>query len=781
MRRLSILLLALLAAPGTALAAPPPNDNRADAQALESFPAVLGGSTVEATVERLDPQLSQCGPVEATVWYRIDQAPDGRIVVSTQGAGYAPVIRVYRRQTSTIRELDCGSAAAGGRAAASFEAVRGAGYLVLVGKRPGTADAAFELRAELFLPPANDSRRGARVASLPGSIRGTTLGATADELDPEACNLAGATVWYRLRSPAGRRVVLTVAAAGNLDASFGVVEQRRSQTRAIGCGQTGDGGRGGLTYLPRSGSTYFAVVGHQGASDPGTFTLSGVVAQPAERVARQLPGRGVRSSVHYLTDVNDLWRVQLRAGVIYKIGFQAAGESCPAATFRRGTRLLFQIGCAGVRTFTPGPEGGGRYVIEVQAGPVGGVQGYGLRLGAAGPDDLGVGRPLPNGSASRGGLSVAALDVTDLWHFDVARTSDVRLDLRSPGLSLTLLRDDGGRLGSGTTVRRQRRLLALAPDPRHHANGAQVAAGRGRAGAGSLAPAGGHAGRGRYHRAADRPVRPAHRLALPPAGPGARRRVGVLGAAGRGPMARPRAVPRHANSEPEPQRVRPPARRTEGLATVGRGPTGPLPLLASCVGLLRNRPDRRGTKPVLHVAASLAHRARVAPEVGHLGDLAALAGPPPRVRRRGAGDLGAGADDPRAFEHALTLRENEKARDDRSDENDPEHGTPRGDRCSSRPPRSLVRGIREAAAPGLAGGPALRSREEMLERDVEEGAVGLGQQLVAVAQLGRDLDPPAALGDDPGRDPERPVDRGRPPVANGEPRRHGREAVPGRE
>jgi hypothetical protein len=455
MRRLSILLLALLAAPGTALAAPPPNDNRADAQALESFPAVVAGSTVEATVERLDPQLSQCGPVEATVWYRIDQAPDGRIVVSTQGAGYAPVIRIYRRQTSTIRELDCGSAAAGGRAAASFEAVRGAGYLVLVGKRPGTADAGFELRAELFLPPANDSRRGARVASLPGSIRGTTLGATADELDPEACDLAGATVWYRLRSPAGRRVVLTVAAAGNLDASFGVVEQRRSQTRTIGCGQTGDGGRGGLTYLPRRGSTYFAVVGHQGASDPGIFTLSGVVAQPAERVARQLPGRGVRSSVHYLTDVNDLWRVQLRAGVVYKIGFQAAGESCPAAAFRRGTRLLFQIGCAGVRTFTPGPEGGGRYVIEVQAGPVGGVQGYGLRLGAAGPDDLGVGRPLPNGITSSGGLSVAALDVTDLWHFDVARTSDVRLDLRSPGLSLTLLRDDGGRLGSGATVRRQ--------------------------------------------------------------------------------------------------------------------------------------------------------------------------------------------------------------------------------------------------------------------------------------------------------------------------------------
>lgn len=454
MRRLGLLLLALLAVPGTALAAPPANDNRADATPLEAFPATIPGSTLEATVERLDPQLSQCGRIEATVWYRIDQAPDGRIVVSAQGAGYAPVIRVYRRLPSSISELDCGSAPAGGLASASFEAIRGAGYLVLVGRRPDTADASFDLKAELFLPPANDSRRGARPATLPGSVRGTTLGATADELDPESCGIAGATVWYRLRSPAGRRVVLTLAAARNLDASFAVVEQRRSQTRTVQCAQTGDGGRGRLTFLPRRGSGYFAVIGHQGRTDPGTFTLSGVVAQPAERVARRLPANGVRSSVHYLTDVNDLWHVQLRAGVVYKLGFDAGG-SCPTAELRRGTKPLFRIGCAGVRTFTPGPDGGGRYLIEIDAGLVGGAQGYWLRVAAAGPDDLGIGRPLPNGVVSRGSLSVRGLDVTDLWHFDIARTSDVSLDLRSPGLALSLLRDDGGRLGSGATLRRQ--------------------------------------------------------------------------------------------------------------------------------------------------------------------------------------------------------------------------------------------------------------------------------------------------------------------------------------
>ena len=65
---------------GGAQAAPPPNDDRANAAPIPTFPATIQGTTAEATVERLDPQVSQCGRIESTVWYRIDQAPDGTIV-----------------------------------------------------------------------------------------------------------------------------------------------------------------------------------------------------------------------------------------------------------------------------------------------------------------------------------------------------------------------------------------------------------------------------------------------------------------------------------------------------------------------------------------------------------------------------------------------------------------------------------------------------------------------------------------------------------------------------
>jgi len=92
---LAIILGSLLWLASPARALPPPNDNRATPEVIPSFPATIQGTTVEATVERLDPQVSDCGRIEGTVWYRINLAPDGTIVLDAQGAGFAPVLRVY--------------------------------------------------------------------------------------------------------------------------------------------------------------------------------------------------------------------------------------------------------------------------------------------------------------------------------------------------------------------------------------------------------------------------------------------------------------------------------------------------------------------------------------------------------------------------------------------------------------------------------------------------------------------------------------------------------------
>jgi len=460
MRMLRLVVLLLLAVPGTAIAAPPANDNRADAEAIPAFPHTLGATTAEATVERLDPQVSRCGRIESTLWYRIDTAPDGLIALTVKGGtGVAPVLRIYRRRGSTIQEVDCASAGPGGSASASLEAVRGSSYFVLVGRRPSTPDGGFELRAELFLPPANDNRGGAQaIPKLPGSVRGTTLGATGDDADPGRCGLAGATVWYRLPSRRDGRILLRLSAAGQLDAAIVVLERVRSQSRNVTCGTTNRRGQATVAFASRRGATYLIAVGHVQNADPGTFRIDALASEAAESRAagKPLPRAGVRSSVHGLTDVNDVWRVTMRPGTTYRIGFSSS-SSCPAVTLRARRsvgRQLAVLSCRGYTTFTPGPDGAGEYILEVVAGGDAATQGYRLLFAPAAADDLGVGIELRNRVKATGSLDPARLDVRDLYHFDVERRGDVRLDVTN-GLRFELVRDDGQRLGSYSSLRRR--------------------------------------------------------------------------------------------------------------------------------------------------------------------------------------------------------------------------------------------------------------------------------------------------------------------------------------
>ena len=93
-------------------------------------------------------------------------------------------------------------------------------------------------------------------------------------------------------------------------------------------------------------------------------------------------------------------------------------------------------------------------MLEVVANPAPVVQRYRLGLAAAGPDDLGVGVALRNRVPARGSLSPGRLDVRDVFHFDVERRGDVRVEVTG-GLRFVLVRDDGVRLAEASSFRRQ--------------------------------------------------------------------------------------------------------------------------------------------------------------------------------------------------------------------------------------------------------------------------------------------------------------------------------------
>jgi hypothetical protein len=449
MQRRVLVLVSLLAlvAPAVARADAPPNDARAAATVVPSFPATLQGTTTGASVERLDPQTGRCGAVESTVWYRIDQAPDGLVKLTVQGAGLAPAVRVYRAGRSAISEVTCANAGAGAAASTTFESVRGASFLVMVGKRPGTADGDFTLQAQLFLPPANDDRADARRVPRSGTVTGTTVGATSDDADSAACGVATSTVWYRFDTPADGRLAVRLTAAGKLDTSLVVLHVVRSKTELVGCAQTGSNGRGLTTFDVVKGGRYLVEVGQQRGSAQGGFSFQLIAAQARELVAKQTLRNGVaHGTVHGLADVNDLYAVTLDSGTTYRIAFRAA-QPCPELSLVTPLRRpALQLQCDTYTTYTPGPDAGGRYVLDVEAAPDAQTQPYTIRVAAAQPDDVGIGVPLANRVPKHGTLSPRGVDMVDIYHFDLERTSDVRLRLASSSFQLVLLTDGGERL-----------------------------------------------------------------------------------------------------------------------------------------------------------------------------------------------------------------------------------------------------------------------------------------------------------------------------------------------
>jgi hypothetical protein len=459
-----------------ARAAPPANDDRAAAAAVPAFPASLTGTLADATVERLDPQVSACGQIDATVWYRIDQAPDGAIVLGVQGA-LAPVIRVYRTTASALKEVDCASAGAGGRAQVAFESVRGAAYLVIVGRKPTTTGTEFTLDAKLFLPPANDSWKSAQpIGALPWKISASTLGATVEGSgDPEGCSLDGGTVWYTLTAKADGRIALKLTAAGDLDAAVAVQSRSRSERETVGCARTDKKGNAALPIDVTKGTAYLVVVGNLKGSSPGNFTLQVLAAQaPEQAPGTQLAAGGVSSSVNGLTDVNDVWWRTLTVGETYRISFHSTG--CPSLLIwsaRTPEEPVFGAPCNTYRTFTPGPDGGGRYLFEVRAPRSLTTQPYTLVVARAALDDTGLGIPLGNLQTRYGSLAPSGVDVVDRFYFDIEQRSDVRLSLRygaAQRFGLLLMTEDGGRVAIGDREIHQliqpgRYMLAVAGVP----------------------------------------------------------------------------------------------------------------------------------------------------------------------------------------------------------------------------------------------------------------------------------------------------------------------------
>jgi PASTA domain len=192
-----LLMLAVgLAMPGSALAAPPPNDAFASAEALSGRTATVSGLNKEATKEVNEPNhAGNAGG--ASVWYRWTAPASGNAKLSTCASEFDTLLAAYTGSSvGNLVEVQSNDDSCGTKSSMSFDAEQGVTYRIAIDGTDGQTGA-FTL--ELRLGPVNDNFAHAIVlAGEVGGVGGTTVGASREANEPESL---GDSVWYRWTAP----------------------------------------------------------------------------------------------------------------------------------------------------------------------------------------------------------------------------------------------------------------------------------------------------------------------------------------------------------------------------------------------------------------------------------------------------------------------------------------------------------------------------------------------------------------------------------------------------
>lgn len=187
--------------PGTAVAAPPANDNFANANTISSLPFSEGVSVVEATSGESG-EVNHCG-VSNTVWYAYTPSSDEVLRISPSGSSFFGVVLNAYRQTgsglSGLSHLACATF----NANLTLAAQAGTTYYIQAGGVTWYSPGTLQLAISVIQAPSNDDFANAEVVgTLPFSATKDTSAGTTESGEPNpSCNYTGqqpvGSIWYR--------------------------------------------------------------------------------------------------------------------------------------------------------------------------------------------------------------------------------------------------------------------------------------------------------------------------------------------------------------------------------------------------------------------------------------------------------------------------------------------------------------------------------------------------------------------------------------------------------
>ncbi len=189
---------------------PPPNDDFANAEIVDSLPFSSAPNSASATTE-LDEPDDGCGSGPASVWYRFTPKEDTLIIADTAGSDYPTVIGVWSDRPAGLESITCAvgwfvqseSGMTTARPARlSFAATAGGTYYIRVRAALQVSRVRHHLvfNMSVGVPPPNDDFPNATtITALPFTSTVDTITADLEPQEPEprCYGSPRRTAWYR--------------------------------------------------------------------------------------------------------------------------------------------------------------------------------------------------------------------------------------------------------------------------------------------------------------------------------------------------------------------------------------------------------------------------------------------------------------------------------------------------------------------------------------------------------------------------------------------------------
>jgi PKD domain len=261
-----------LLVPARANAAPPPNDDFANAIAIDqpSLPFSDSVTIDEATVEAGEP--SGCASVGKSVWYSITATSSGVIRADVGNSSfYDRILYVYRQDGSGLGGLTaigCASPYYNGQSAVTFNVQAGTTYYLQAGGFFPWSSGTLALSVQSIPPPPNDDfANAATVGSLPYSDSADTSAATVESGEPSpSCGQSAGSVWYAFTPSRSGSYSASASGNGFSTQVAAFTGGQLGSLSEIGCRAFGQM----LTFHADVGTTYYLQVG-------GLFSQRGTV------------------------------------------------------------------------------------------------------------------------------------------------------------------------------------------------------------------------------------------------------------------------------------------------------------------------------------------------------------------------------------------------------------------------------------------------------------------------------------------------------------------------